>query len=100
MGRITGIQWASATRNFWYRCRNVSPCCAHCYGDKEVTRYGRIFSVVPRNNTTFLNPLTWRKPSLVFRCFRPDCFIEDADGWRDDAWEVRLYPGFPTNEMP
>ncbi len=41
-----------------------------------------------RRSTTFQAPLKWRKPRTIFTCSMSDFFHEDADGWRDDAWEV------------
>ncbi|HLJ17954.1 MAG TPA: DUF5131 family protein [Bryobacteraceae bacterium] len=89
MAETTGIEWTDATWNPWYGCRKVSPACAHCYAEREMTRYGRDFSVVTRaKDATFFAPLKWRNPRKVFTCSWSDFFIEQADKWRTEAWNV------------
>lgn len=89
MGESTNIEWTDATQNFWRGCRKVSPGCAHCYMFDGQRRWGRDPSVVVRaSDATFRAPLRWSEPRLIFTCSWSDFFIEDADGWRDDAWDV------------
>lgn len=89
MGEQTGIEWADATINFWMGCRRVSPSCAHCYADREMSRYGRNFDAVTRtSDSTFYKALTWKEPKQIFTCSWSDFFIEEADQWRDSAWNV------------
>lgn len=89
MGKQTNIQWCTATWNPWYGCHRVSPGCAYCYADREMSRYGRNFDWVTRaSDPTFYSPLRWKEPQLIFTCSWSDFFIEEADGWRDKAWEV------------
>jgi protein gp37 len=56
------------------------------YRDK--TRYGQDPAVVVRSKTTFGEPLKWKDPQRIFTCSWSDFFIEQADEWRPDAWEV------------
>ena len=89
MAETTGIEWADATWNPWYGCRKVSPACAHCYAEREMTRFGRDFAKVKRAaNSTFYAPVHWRTPRKIFTCSWSDFFIEDADAWRDEAFNV------------
>lgn len=89
MGETTGIEWSDATWNPWYGCRKVSPACAHCYAEREMTRYGKNFNTVTRaKDATFYAPLKWKEPRKIFTCSWSDFFIEDADAWRNDAWGV------------
>lgn len=89
MGVNTGIEWSDATWNCWYGCRKVSPACAHCYAEREMTRYGRDFSTVTRaKDATFYAPLKWKEPKRIFTCSWSDFFIEQADIWRQDAWDI------------
>lgn len=88
MAETTGIEWTDATWNPWYGCRKVSPGCRGCYAERGMSRYGRDFAVVTRSKTTFNQPLQWSEPALVFTCSWSDFLIEDADGWRNDAWNV------------
>jgi protein gp37 len=45
-------------------------------------------TVVRSSDATFNKPLSWKEPAKVFVCSWSDFFIEEADGWRDDAWEI------------
>jgi protein gp37 len=95
MGEKTGIEWTDqpgyigATWNPWMGCHKVSPACAHCYAEREMTRYGRDFDMPIRTkNPTFFAPLKWKEPHCIFTCSWSDFFIEEADGWRGEAWNV------------
>jgi protein gp37 len=88
MGRISGIEWTEATWNPWHGCQKVSPGCAHCYMYREKRQYGQDPSSVVKSKTTFEAPLKWNRPKLVFTCSWSDFFIEEADTWREHAWEV------------
>jgi|SRR5882724_1986850 len=91
MSERTGIEWTDATWNPWYGCRKVSPACAHCYAEREMTRYGKDFNNVTRaKDATFYAPLKWKEPRMVFTCSWSDFFIEEADDWRAEAFNVIL----------
>jgi protein gp37 len=50
---------------------------------------GGDFSVVRRTApATFNAALKWKERLLIFTCSLSDFFIEDADPWRPDAWDV------------
>src|SRR3990172_8990167 len=94
MGENSAIEWTDATHNFWFGCRKVSEGCKFCYAERDMTRYGRDFYNVVRA-VGFGKPLSWPKPKsltpwgrLVFVNSWSDFFIEEADAWRDEAWEV------------
>jgi protein gp37 len=60
----------------------------------QLTRYGRD-PRQPRRTQTWDRPYRWERRArqngvreLVFSCSLSDWFIEDADPWRPDAWEV------------
>ncbi len=95
MSVTSRIEWTTATWNPWRGCDKVSPGCAHCYMFTEQRRYGRDPSLVTRcSDATFYAPLRakkWRDlpaGSMVFTCSWSDWFHEDADPWRDEAWEI------------
>jgi protein gp37 len=91
MSDRTTISWTQRTWNPWRGCDKVSPGCAHCYMFTDQRRYGRDPSVVQRcSPATFNRPLSkaWSEPGLVFTCSWSDWFHEDADAWRDEAWEI------------
>jgi protein gp37 len=103
VGDNTAIEWTDATWNPWQGCTKVSPACKFCYMYRDKLRYGQDPATVIRSSrATFRKPLArtqdgaWRWPDgdLVFTCSWSDWFHEDADAWRDEAWEViRQRPG-------
>lgn len=56
------------------------------YREKE--QYGQDPRLIVRSKTKFNEPLKWHKPAMVFTCSWSDFFIEEADEWRDEAWEI------------
>lgn len=96
MGGETGISWTDATWNPWRGCTKVSPGCANCFMFTGQLRWGNDPSVVVRTS-----PAKWREPfawnrrakregrrKLVFLGSWCDFFHQDADAWRDEAWDV------------
>jgi protein gp37 len=93
------INWTDHTWNPWVGCRHVSVECDHCYADTMVTnRMGRDFSIVTHTKT-WKDPLRWNRKApartvelgrrvRVFCASLTDFFIQDADPWRDEAWDV------------
>src|SRR3990167_8429823 len=98
MGKDSKISWTTHTYNPWIGCHKVSHGCKHCYAETLVMRMGRVFSIVRRAApATFNAPLKWKTPKIrdfpevptyVFTCSLSDFFHEDADPWRDEAWEI------------
>ena len=88
MGDRSNISWTMATWNPWRGCRKVSPGCKNCYMFRDQTRYGQDPSIVTRSKTTFNAPLKWKEPTLIFTCSWSDWFIEEADAWRAEAWDI------------
>lgn len=95
MSEQTKIQWTDATVNFWTGCKKVSAGCKYCYMYRDKERYGKDPSevVLVSDKTIFsiLKKLT--APSRIFTCSWSDFFIEEADQWRDKAWQIiKDYP--------
>jgi protein gp37 len=101
MSESSVIEWTDSTWNPWRGCDKVSPGCAHCYMFRDQRRYGRDPSVVVRcSPATFNAPLSaaWARVRTqklaqkgahhVFTCSWSDWFHEDADEWRDEAWDI------------
>lgn len=88
MGEQSGIQWTQATWNPWHGCVKVSPGCKYCYMYRDKEKYGQNPMEVVRSKTTFKNPLKWKEPKLIFTCSWSDWFIDLADEWRPEAWEI------------
>lgn len=82
------IQWTESTWNPWHGCKKVGPGCKYCYMFRDKERYGQDPSTVLRSKTNFNTPLKWRDSKLIFTCSWSDFFIEEADQWRPEAWEI------------
>lgn len=96
MGETTGIEWThipghiGSTWNPWYGCSKVSPGCASCYAEREMSRYGKDFTIVTKSKTTFYDPLKWKESHAIFPCSWSDFFHRKANPWREEAWEIIL----------
>jgi protein gp37 len=88
MGTTTGIEWTKSTWNPWYGCIKVSPGCQHCYMYQWAERSGREPRRVTRSKTRFREPLQWSDGRPIFTCSLSDFFIEQAEPWRPEAWEI------------
>jgi len=87
----TGISWTDHTWNPFQGCKKVSPGCLNCYMFRDKKRFGQDpEKVVKSKPATFYAPLKWKEPARVFVCSWSDFFIEDADPWRDEAWDIML----------
>jgi protein gp37 len=88
MGKTTQIQWTDATFNPWHGCSKISQGCRFCYMFRDKERYGQNPTMVLKSKTGFETPLKWKDGKLIFTCSWSDWFIEDADLWRNDAWDI------------
>ena len=81
--------------NPWHGCHKLSAGCRHCYVYRIDEKHGRDSSVVTKTRN-FGFPVwrtrtgTYKIPagSTVFTCFSSDFFVEEADPWRPEAWEM------------
>lgn len=84
----SAIEWTDDTWNPWHGCQKVSPGCKNCYMYRDKKRYGQNGSDIKRSsNSIFRLPFRLKGP-LVFTCSWSDFFIESADQWREEAWEI------------
>ena len=98
MGTDSGVDWTTNTWGPWRGCRKVSTGCKFCYAEADFKRYGRgPFSTVTRAaRQTFRAPLgrtrsgawRWADGAFVFCPVWSDWFIEEADPWRSEAWDI------------
>jgi protein gp37 len=56
------------------------------YRDKH--RYGQDPSLIVRSKTSFDSPRKWKEAKMIFTCSWSDFFVQEADQWRPEAWEV------------
>ena len=83
------IQWTDNTVNFWTSCKRVSEGCKFCYMYRLKDQNGQSGSVVTRSSDAkFYEALYWKEPTMIFTCSMSDFFIDEADDWREDAWDV------------
>lgn len=89
MSANSKIEWTNDTWNPWQGCQKISPGCKFCYMYRDKKRYGQDPKTVVRSSpATFNAPLTKLRGPLVFTCSWSDFFIEQADEWRKEAWDI------------
>jgi protein gp37 len=87
--RTTSIEWTDKSHNFWHGCTKISSGCKFCYMFRDKDKYKQDGSEIRRlSDQTFYSPLSIHEPKRVFINSYSDFFIEEADSWRADAWEV------------
>ncbi len=89
------IEPASKMWNLWHGCHKLSAGCAHCYVYRGDSKRGIDSSIVTKTKSFDLPVQKKRNgeykiPSgaLVYTCFTSDFFLEDADPWRAEAWDM------------
>lgn len=87
----------SASWNPWHGCTKLSPGCKYCYVYRQDAMYGvDISSSEVRQTSNFNLPIrhkrdkSYKIPSgeTVYTCFTSDFFVEQADPWRNQAWDM------------
>ena len=81
----TSIEWTDKTWNPITGCTKISEGCIHCYANVMANRlqgmnnpkYNRGFKLTLHPND-LLEPLKWRKTSMVFVCSMSDLFHKDV----------------------
>ena len=82
--------------NPWHGCHKLSEGCRNCYVYRMDARYERDAARVRKNVSTFRLPVSrdrrgaYKYPAgtTFYTCFTSDFFLEDADAWRDEIWEM------------
>lgn len=85
----------SVSWNPWHGCRKISEGCRHCYVYRQDALHERDSREVVRT-AAFGLPVRrsrdgrFRIPpgERVYTCFTSDFLVEEADGWRAEAWEM------------
>lgn len=82
--------------NPWHGCHKISPGCANCYVYRRDESIGKDASVVTKTGDYDL-PLKKDRhgqykltagDGVIFTCMTSDFFLEDADEWRQDCWDM------------
>ena len=83
--------------NPWHGCHKISPGCLNCYVYRIDGSHGKTDSFVVRKTDDFSLPMKKNRQGeyklrpedgVVFTCMTSDFFIEDADYWRQEAWDM------------
>lgn len=106
MSAISSIEWTDRTWNPTRGCSVISPGCVNCYAMKQAHRFsgeGKAYEGLTKLTkagpqwtgkirtveSALLEPLSWRKPALVFVNSMSDLFHEDvADEFIDKVFAV------------
>ena len=83
------------TWNPWHGCHKISAGCLNCYVYRRDAQYGKDSSVVVKTGD-FNLPVKRNRTGeyklsgneTVYTCFTSDFFLEDADAWRVEAWQM------------
>ncbi|MCP9612759.1 DUF5131 family protein [Coprobacter tertius] len=81
--------------NPWHGCHKLSEGCLNCYVYRIDNKHGKDSSIVTKTQDYNL-PIRKKKngdykvPSgkLLYTCFSSDFLVDDADDWRNEAWEM------------
>lgn len=82
--------------NPWHGCRKISPGCANCYVYRRDESIGKDASVVAKTREYALPLMKNRQgeyklmaeDGVVFACMTSDFFLDTADPWRQDCWDM------------
>lgn len=84
-----------ANWNPWHGCHKWSAGCANCYVHRIDRKHGKDPNIISRTAHFELPVKRDRKGNykippgtMVFTCFSSDFFVEEADQWRKEAWEM------------
>lgn len=82
--------------NPWHGCHKISPGCANCYVYRRDTGIGKDAGMIYKTGNFDL-PLSknkkgeyklTREKGVVYTCMTSDFFLEEADEWRQDCWDI------------
>jgi len=81
--------------NPWHGCRKLSAGCKNCYVYRIDSSFDRDSSIVSKT-ANFNLPLKKKRngkykltaEETVYTCFSSDFFLEEADQWRIEAWQM------------
>ncbi len=88
MAQLSSIEWTDATWNPVTGCSKISPGCKHCYAERMAKRlqsmgqprYRDGFKLTLQSDVVE-QPLTWKKPRLVFVNSMSDLFHDEVPLW-------------------
>lgn len=92
---INAIQSKSMMWNLWHGCHKLSTGCKYCYVYRGDAKHEVDSTIVTKTKSFDLPVLKKRNGeykiasgTTVYTCFTSDFFVEDADLWRPEAWQM------------
>lgn len=83
------------TWNLWHGCRKISEGCKNCYVYSMDFSFEKDSTVISKTQNFNLPVKRSRNGgykipsgSFIYTCFTSDFLLEEADGWRVDAWKM------------
>ena len=82
--------------NPWHGCHKITPGCANCYVYRRDESIGKDASIVSKTGD-FNLPIKKNRQGeykltadegVVYTCMTSDFFLEDADNWRTECWDM------------
>ncbi|MDR3246833.1 MAG: phage Gp37/Gp68 family protein, partial [Prevotellaceae bacterium] len=93
--RNNAIDSGSAIWNLWHGCHKLSAGCKHCYVYRGDSKHDIDSTIVVRTKSFDLPVRKKRNGeykissgTTLYTCFSSDFFVEDADQWRTEAWQM------------
>ena len=82
--------------NPWHGCHKLSPGCKNCYVYRIDAMHEKDASLIRKNASSFRDPIRrnrqgeYKYPAGTHfhTCFSSDFFLEEADDWRQEAWQI------------
>lgn len=82
--------------NPWHGCIKYSEGCQNCYVYAQDAQRNKDGSIIYKNKSSFYLPIEknrngeYKIPSgeIISTCFTSDFFLEEADIWREEAWNI------------
>lgn len=92
---LNAIEQKSKMWNLWHGCHKLSAGCGQCYVYRGDSKRG-IDSRIVAKTQNFDLPIRKKRNgeykippgTMVYTCFTSDFFVEEADQWRAEAWEM------------
>ena len=89
------IERDSVLWNLWHGCKKTSEGCLNCYVYRRDEKHGKDSNVISKTKNFDLPIKKDRKGdykvasgTLVYTCFTSDFFLDEADNWREEAWQI------------
>ena len=81
--------------NPWHGCHKISSGCVNCYMFRGDERFDRNANIVQKTQAIYL-PIQKKRDgsykvksnTTLFTCLTSDFFIEEADDWRKEVWDM------------